>query len=267
MKTFVVILICFSALISCNSNFLRNLAYAFSDANFGEAINNKCTSATPVGKTFTLAYTTEGGDNCNALTGTLRVKDATAGTNDLTYTGTPTSSPVTATIADASSKLLDNALYRVDTASCDSNPVTLTKNENYYAYASKHVALGTSTAAQTVDYSKDDSQTFKITYTTTSQTDKPLKEVQLTAGTETKKLTTECTFASSVLTCTPTEEKLPGSTEGIAYTVKVVNLCGYEEPTGITVTVKSASSPTPTPAGSSYLSISKIILAIGMFLL
>lgn len=266
MKTFVIILICFIALTYGNSNFLRKLAYSFSDANFGEAINNKCQSASPVGKQFTLAFTKDSGD-CTALTGTLRVKDATDGTNDLTYSGEPTNTPVTATIKDKGPKLLDNALYRVDTALCDDSPVSLTKNDNYYAYASKHVALGTSTAAQTVDYSKDESKTFKITYTTTSQTDKPLKEVKLTAGTETKTLTTECTFASSVLTCTPTEEKLPGSTEGVAYTVKVVNLCGYEETTGITVTVKSASSPTPTPSGSSYLSISKIILAIGMFLL
>lgn len=259
MKTSIIIIIDFISLISGNNTFLRNLEFAFSAATFGDKINNKCQSASPLEKTFQMTYTKESADTCT-LTGTLRVKDAQGGTNDLNYSGTiGTQSPAECKIESSNANLLDGAAYGVDTVSCGSGSPTLTKSTNYYYYNSKHVDLGTSTATQTIDYDNNDTKSFTIKYKTTEQEDKPFSEIILKSGSDSKTLTTECTFASSVVTCTPTSTKLPGSKDGIEYTVTVKNLCGLEENPNIKVTVKSSSS--------NYFNISKLFLIIGLFLL
>lgn len=208
-----------------------------------------------------MAYTSP--DTCT-ITGTLRPKDESAATNDLAFTCTgttaSTTSPTVCTIGAGTKK--DGAQYLIKTIACGSQETapTLATQTKFFGYSTKYVALGTQETAQTIDYNTT-TTTFAIKYATTAQTDSPATNVLVTNSTKTITLT-DCTFASSTLTCTANKTKISGSKDGLTYSVKVTNTCGMEETTGITLTVKE---PESTPTASTFLGISKMMLIIGLF--
>lgn len=214
-----------------------------------------------------MAYTSP--DTCT-ITGTLRPKDESAATNDLTFTCTATSSstssPTTCTIGAGTKK--DGSQYLIKTIACDSasgeGTPTLGAQTKFFGYSTKYVALGTQQTAQTIDYNTT-TTTFSIKYATTAQTDSPATNVLVSNSTKTITLT-DCTFAdtTSTLTCTAKKTQISGSKDGLAYTVKVTNTCGMEEDTGITLTVKEPEGTTPS-SSSNFLEISKMMLIIGLF--
>ena len=211
-----------------------------------------------------MAYTT--GADCT-VSGTLRPKGESAATNDLAFTCTATSSasksPTECTIGDGTKK--DGAQYLINTISCTGggeDAPTLGTQTKYFWYSTKYVALGTQEKAQTIDYNTT-TTTFKIKYEETAKTDSPATNVLVSNSTKTITLT-DCTFASSTLTCTASKDKISGSKDGLTYSVKVTNTCGVEEDTEITLTVKEPEGTTPS-SSSNFLGISKMILLLGLF--
>lgn len=119
-------------------------------------------------------------------------------------------------------------------------------------------ASASQTAAQTIDYSKTDSLSFKVLFTGT-----------LTQNTCPKVLvgTTEvaCSSVSELTgTYTLTKDQIKASTT--AYDVKTVNGCGVETTTGIKLTITEGGS-TPT-SSAIMMTFSKItIVLMGLLLL
>ena len=125
---------------------------------------------------------------------------------------------------------------------------------------SNYVALKSTTAStQTVDYKKTSPYTFTITYASAlSETKKPSTVI---ASATTSKEFTDCTFKDTVVTCTVTKETLPVG----EYSVKVVNACGIQEDTGITL--KAVEEETPASSGFSQKLSKMLFVLFGLFFL
>ena len=151
------------------------------------------------------------------------------------------------------------AIKEVTEQDGDTFNVTATKDTKF-EINSNYVALkSTAASTQTVNYTDKSPYNFTITYASAlSEAKKPSKVI---ASATTPKEFTNCTFKDAVVTCTVTKDTLPVGN----YTVKVINVCGNEEDTGITL--KAVKEETPSSSSFSQKLSKMIFVLFGLFFL
>ena len=139
--------------------------------------------------------------------------------------------------------------YYLSTLNCRNTSLTVTNEPKnpVICWHEGQIPLGESVSSQTVDYGLNQN-TFDIVYNPGSDSLKnaPANQVKLYESNwkSFTNLTNECTVVSgkSSLTCTISEDKVPSTSIGITYTVKVINLCGFEVDPKISLIVKTTKN-------------------------
>lgn len=223
---------------SAQNGFLRNLGeLTLTSVTF----SSNCVPTVDDKFTYTASFTGTATATPDSKTLTSTVSD---GTHDLTFPCTAKKVGDTSIKCAYGSGQIANGEYGVTAVTeetGDTFVLTAIKNTKF-EINSNYVALKSTTAStQTVNYKSTSPYNFTITYASAlSEAKKPSKVI---ASATTPKEFTDCTFKDDVVTCTVTKETLPLG----EYNVKVINVCGGEENTGITLKAVEEE----TPAGSS----------------
>ena len=143
---------------------------------------------------------------------------------------------------------VDRRCYSIIDFSCSDTKWMVTKTvlDKYFCFNQKQVSIGTSVSEQTVDYGVENQNTFNIVYNSNPDTLKepPFQQVVIYDSNDkiVANLTNECKMISenSSLTCTISKDKVPSTTTGITYKVKVINPCQVEEDPKINLLVKES---------------------------
>ena len=218
--------------------------------------NFECVPSIDKAFAFTAPFTGSADETSKAITATV-----SSGSNNLSFKCTELKSDDTSLSCTYDSGSAVNGDYKVSAiAETDGgNTFVVTGiQDKTFTYNDKYVSLkSTATSTQTINYKNESPYTFTITYASALSDDK--KPSKVIASATTPKEFTDCTYKEAVVTCTVTKETLPVG----EYTVKVINACGKEEGTGITLKVVEEGGST---SNSSYLKLS-IFALFGIFLL